>query len=125
MHPGDRTRRSTYDPARHGPHRVVDAGFHADVYAAVKAIPAGKVTTYGDVAAALGLRSVARQVGWALAAIPEDRDDVPWHRVVNARGEISRRGDGLPSEEQRRLLADEGVEVNEAGRVVGFSDRRV
>ncbi len=118
-------RRTRYNSALHGPHRVVGEGFHEDVFSEVCAVPAGQVTTYGDIAAALGLRSVARQVGWALAAIPEDRDDVPWHRVVNAKGEIARRGDGLPSDEQRALLAAEGIEVNEAGCIVEFSARRM
>ena len=115
---------SRYDPARHGPRRVVGPGFHERVYATVAEVPSGSVTTYGDVAARLGLASVARQVGYALAALPAGRSDVPWYRVVNARGEVSRRGDGTPSAEQCARLATEGVTLTEAGRVNEFADRR-
>lgn len=105
--------------------RIVTPGFHDRVYEVVARIPAGRVATYGDVATALGDRRVARHVGFALAALPADRGDVPWHRVVNARGEVSRRGDGRPSEEQVYLLSSEGVEVDaETGRIRSFAARR-
>ena len=71
----------------------------------------------GDVAAALGMRSVARKVGHALAALPADREDVPWHRVINARGTISFRGDTPRAVLQRSRLEDEGVTFDEKGRV--------
>ncbi|MCB9899603.1 MAG: sulfatase-like hydrolase/transferase [Planctomycetes bacterium] len=116
--------RSGYDPERHGPRRVVGKGFHARVHAVVRAIPKGRVASYGDVAAALGLRSAARQVGYALAALPHEAQDVPWHRVVNARGELARRGDGEPSDEQRERLLAEGVDVDARGRVADFVRRR-
>ena len=57
-----------YDPERHGPRRIVGEGFHEQVYAVVAAIPRGRVATYGDVAGALGSRSVARQVGFDVVA---------------------------------------------------------
>lgn len=110
-----------YEPDRHGPRRVVGPGFHEQVYAIVKAVPAGWVTTYGDVAAQLGLRQVARHVGFALAALEPGQDTVPWHRVVNGQGRLSaRRGDAAPIE-QRRRLADEGVAVTTDGRVEHFN----
>src|SRR5262249_6237009 len=99
-------------------------GFHERVYAVVRSIPPGRVTTYGDVAAALGLRSAARQVGYALAALPAGRPDVPWHRVVNHAGRVSLRADGRPSAEQRRWLAREGVRVGRPGVVEAFRQRR-
>lgn len=95
--------------------RVVRPGFHARVYATVRQVPAGHVTTYGDVAAALGSPRVARHVGWALAALTEG--DVPWHRVINATGRISARGDLVRAAEQRRRLEDEGVVFDDRGRV--------
>ena len=82
----------------------------------VKKIPKGKVATYGQVATLAGLDGHARQVGYALHALP-DRPDVPWHRVINARGEISPRGAGDSHELQRLLLEEEGVEFDLAGRV--------
>lgn len=111
-----------YDPDRHGPRRIVGPGFHAQVHAAVRAIPRGRVATYGDVAAAVGSRSVARQVGWALAALPEG-SDVPWHRVVGARGTVARLGTDAGREQVRRLRA-EGVDVDAAGRIADFGARR-
>ncbi|MCB9883662.1 MAG: MGMT family protein [Planctomycetes bacterium] len=113
-----------YDPERHGPHRIVGPGFHEDVYRIVREVPRGRVTTYGDVAEALGSRHVARHVGNAMAAIPRIRRDVPWHRVVNAQGRISRRNDGDGSLEQERLLDEEGITVDAGGRIVEFATLR-
>jgi methylated-DNA-protein-cysteine methyltransferase-like protein len=101
--------------------RVVGPGFHERVYEVVSRVPPGSVATYGDVAGALGARSVARHVGFALAALPADRADVPWHRIVNGRGRVSTRGHGSPSDEQIRRLAAEGVEVDANGRVLEFT----
>jgi methylated-DNA-protein-cysteine methyltransferase-like protein len=95
--------------------RVVTPGFHGRVYAVVRQVPPGWVTTYGDVGTMLGSPRVARQVGYALAALRED--DVPWHRVINAQGMISVRGDFVRGHEQRRLLEAEGVPFDAAGRM--------
>ena len=114
----------TYDPERHGPRRIIGPGFFERVFAVVSKVPAGQVTTYGDVAAELGMRSVARKVGHALAGLAPDRDDVPWHRVVNAQGEISARLKTGGGQRQARRLEREGVEVSESGKVVDFSSRR-
>jgi methylated-DNA-protein-cysteine methyltransferase-like protein len=60
------------------------------IYDIVRAIPRGKVTTYGHIAAAIGSRGGARLVGWALNAVAHsDRIDIPCHRVVNRLGELS------------------------------------
>jgi methylated-DNA-protein-cysteine methyltransferase-like protein len=82
-------------------------GFFARVYAAVRAIPRGRVATYGQVAALLGVPRGARAVGWALRALPAG-NSVPWHRVVGAGGRISIRA-GAGPELQRRRLRAEGV----------------
>jgi methylated-DNA-protein-cysteine methyltransferase related protein len=86
------------------------------IYAVVRRIPKGRVATYGQVATLAGLAGHARQVGYALHALPENTT-VPWHRVVNARGEISIRS--LPGAEliQQQLLAREGVRLNARGRI--------
>lgn len=77
--------------------------FCRDVYAIVREIPAGKVTTYGDIAALLGLPQCSRLVGRALREVPQELA-VPCHRVVNAAGRLA------PGwEEQRQLLMAEGV----------------
>lgn len=105
------------DAPEHG-ERVVTEGFHARVYALVRRVPPGRVTTYGDVAAALGSPRVARHVGWALAALSRSQErDVPWHRVINAKGTISHRGDTWRAEAQRARLEEEGVAFDEKGRV--------
>lgn len=86
------------------------------VYRVVRRIPAGQVATYGQVAALAGMPGAARQVGWALHALREE-DDVPWQRVINARGEISSRGIREIEDLQRSLLQSEGVDFNSKGRV--------
>jgi methylated-DNA-protein-cysteine methyltransferase-like protein len=86
-------------------------------YSVVRSVPAGRVTTYGAVAAEAGLPGRARQVGYALAALP-DGTDVPWQRVVNARGTISGRSGGSPAARiQRVLLEAEGVRFDSTGRI--------
>ena len=82
----------------------------------VRGIPHGKVATYGQVAALAGARGHARQVGYALHGLPEGAD-VPWHRVINARGEISLRSSPGAEQDQRSLLEAEGVEFGAAGRI--------
>ena len=58
----------------------------------------------------------ARQVGYALAALEGDID-VPWHRVINARGEISKRSSAEAEQRQRSLLEAEGIRFDSIGRV--------
>jgi methylated-DNA-protein-cysteine methyltransferase related protein len=84
------------------------------IVAAVEAIPRGKVASYGQIAALAGLPGRARLVGRVLANLPEDRE-IPWQRVVNARGEISLTGESAAR--QRRLLAREGVSFTPSGRI--------
>ena len=76
-------------------------------------VPIGQVATYGQIARWAGNPRGARVVGWVMHSITE-ADDVPWHRVVNSRGEVSLRAG---AELQRALLADEGVEFDAAGRI--------
>ena len=86
------------------------------IYAVVKRIPRGRVATYGQVATLAGLDGHARQVGYALHDLPP-QSNVPWHRVINARGEISARSAGDSHELQRMLLEAEGVDFSLDGRV--------
>lgn len=74
----------------------------------VRNIPAGRVTTYGQVARMAGLPGAARLVGYALHSLPPDTD-VPWHRVINSRGRISPLPDPLGREIQKHLLLSEGI----------------
>jgi methylated-DNA-protein-cysteine methyltransferase-like protein len=108
-----------------GEERVVGPGFRERVYAATKKVPLGFVTTYGDVGGALGSRRVARQVGFALAALDAARArEVPWQRVINAQGRISFKGDLARAEVQRRLLEKEGLSFDDTGKVKDFEDHR-
>jgi methylated-DNA-protein-cysteine methyltransferase related protein len=86
------------------------------IYAVVEAIPEGKVATYGQVAALAGIPRHARQVGYALHALPEDRE-LPWHRVLNAQGEVSPRAEPGREGLQRAMLEAEGVVFTSGGRV--------
>lgn len=87
------------------------------IYAVVKRIPEGRVATYGQVAALAGLPGRARLAGTALRETP-DGLAIPWQRVINAGGKVSRRG-GLGVEEgyQRHLLEEEGIVFNASGRI--------
>ena len=85
-------------------------GFRAAVWAAVHHIPAGRVLGYGHVAALLQRPRAARQVGYALAALPPGTD-VPWWRVLRSDGSIALQGDPTRGPLQVRLLLDEDVEV--------------
>ena len=81
------------------------------IYALARQIPYGKVTTYGQLGAMCGIRD-SRTVGEAMDASPAD---VPWQRVINARGMISIQG--ATGARQRALLEQEGVVFDENGRV--------
>ncbi len=86
------------------------------IWTVVRTIPRGRVATYGQVAALAGFPGAARQVGYALAALPAGTS-VPWQRVVNARGEISARRDFDGAPRQRLLLLEEGVVFGPGGRI--------
>lgn len=98
------------------PRQTISPNYRA-IYSVVSRIPAGKVATYGQVARLAGLPGHARQVGYALSALP-DGSPIPWHRVVNAQGRISLRSDGGPGDSiQRILLEEEGVGFHRQGRI--------
>jgi len=86
------------------------------IYAAVRKVPKGRVSTYGWIAELAGLEGHARQVGYALHALPAD-SGVPWHRVVNAKGEISPRSVSDSHELQEMLLKAEGIALDVRGRI--------
>jgi methylated-DNA-protein-cysteine methyltransferase-like protein len=88
------------------PGGVRPAAFERAVHVLVRRVPAGRVVTYGQVAALLAAPRSARAVGQAMRRCPAG---VPWHRVVNHRGGISLRGGGEGMLTQRILLEGEGV----------------
>ncbi|HMM26830.1 MAG: MGMT family protein [Chloroflexota bacterium] len=87
--------------------------FNQLVYALVRAIPPGKVLSYGRVSDLLGVPQGARAVGWALHNLGGAEPSVPWHRVVNARGRVSIKGSPEAAMEQRIRLEGEGVVFDE------------
>ena len=92
--------------------------FYTKVYEVVKKIPKGKVTTYGEIANLLGSPRAARAVGYALNALKKSESDiVPWQRVINAKGEISFKGDTIRANLQRKLLEQEGIVFNIVGQI--------
>jgi len=78
------------------------------IHRIVSRIPRGRVATYGQIAKLAGIPRQARRVGYALRTLPEG-SAVPWQRVVNASGEISKRGDPEGESMQAQLLRLEGV----------------
>ncbi len=84
------------------------------IYAVVRRIPRGKVATYGQVAALAGLPRRARLVGYVLGGTPQDVR-IPWHRVINAGGRVSRREHPDGEAHQRALLEREGIVFSRAG----------
>lgn len=81
----------------------------------IRAIPRGRVATYGQVAALAGRMGAARGVAWILHS-SSGAAELPWHRVINARGGISL-GRGRGFEEQKKRLIAESVVVGRGGRV--------
>ena len=89
---------------------------YREIYAVVARIPCGRVATYGQVARLAGIPGKARLVGYALSMLTDKA--IPWHRVINAKGEVSPRSGGNPADElQRLLLEGEGVEFDGRGRI--------
>jgi methylated-DNA-protein-cysteine methyltransferase-like protein len=85
------------------------------VWRTAKAIPRGRVTTYGQLATAAGFPRAARLAGFALKNTPP-KLQLPWHRVLNAQGKISFPARSAAFREQRRRLEAEGI-VFLGGRV--------
>lgn len=87
------------------------------IYTIVQQIPYGQVATYGQVAELANLPGRARLVGYALFRVAPEAD-IPWHRVINAKGEISESPVRYGSDYlQRSLLEAEGIQFNAQGRI--------
>ena len=120
---------ATLDASTHAtpdatPHATNATAEYASIYAVVQKIPRGKVATYGQIALLAGMPRAARQAGLALRVTP-DNIKIPWHRVVNAQGRVSRRladWESGSDDYQRVLLENEGVEFSAVGRAGGKID---
>lgn len=99
--------------------------YFATVWHIVRQVPAGQVTTYGQIASMIPppigtdpeqyARIGARWVGTAMRKTPDD--SVPWHRVINSQGKISLPAGSETAEAQRHLLEAEGILFDASGKV--------
>ena len=89
------------------------SNFYEQVYAVVRRIPPGKVSSYGRIAQMLGRPNAARAVGYALSSLKDKAHDVPWQRVVNSQGRITLVNREYTAQQQADLLRAEGVAVSE------------
>ncbi|RLQ96244.1 MGMT family protein [Falsibacillus albus] len=89
--------------------------FTANVIRIIKQIPSGKVMTYGQVAKCAGSPRAARQVVRILHSM-SDKHQLPWHRVINAKGQIAMKDD-IGFHEQRMCLSNEGIESGKDGTI--------
>jgi len=97
-------------------------GFFEDVFAIVRLIPKGRVTSYGAIAAYLGSRMSARMVGWAMNASHRTSPQVPAQRVVNRNGILTGKHHFETPTKMEELLLKDGVEVVK-DTVVDFKKR--
>ncbi len=98
----------------------MEENFFGRVYAVVRQIPPGKVTSYGAIAKAIGAPGSARMVGWAMNAC-HNLDDVPAHRVVNRIGMLTGKHHFEGVNLMQQLLENEGVKVIN-NQVVDFEE---
>ena len=89
--------------------------FRQSVFLTINDIPYGRVSSYGVIARLAGFPGYARQVGRLLSQLPEG-SKIPWHRVINGQGKISRPEQSEAFLRQKACLQDEGITVNN-GRV--------
>lgn len=88
------------------------------IYAIVRQIPKGKVATYGQIAELANLYGKARLVGYALYRVERRTVDIPWHRVINAKGTISYSTARYGNDDlQRSLLEQEGIQFSPEGKI--------
>ena len=85
-------------------------------YTALAAVPAGKVITYGQLAAQAGMPRRGRWAGHLLRRLPAN-SNLPWHRVINAQGKVSFPEGSEAALQQMTLLENEGIEFSSRGRI--------
>lgn len=90
------------------------------IYEIVRLIPAGRVSSYGAIAAAIGMKSGARMVGYSMHHCITASPPVPAHRVVNSKGMLSGKHHFGNGQEMQQLLEKEGVAVQD-DQVVDFN----
>ena len=93
--------------------------FFEDVYAVVKLIPEGRVTSYGAIAKYLGTARSARVVGWAMNNSHDSTEHIPAHRVVNRNGLLTGKFHFSDINAMENLLKKEGIQVIE-NKIINF-----
>ena len=93
--------------------------FFDDVYAVVRQIPKGRVTSYGAIANYLGTKLSARMVGWAMNAAHNQTPKVPAHRVVNRNGMLTGKHHFATPTLMEELLLKEKIVVKDE-KIVDF-----
>ena len=96
-----------------------DESFFELVHEVARQIPRGRVTSYGAIAAALGTKSSARMVGWAMNGAHRAKPKVPAHRVVNRNGLLTGKFHFDSPTQMETLLKKEGIKVKK-DKVVDF-----
>ena len=99
--------------------KPVKENIYDAIYEVVRAVPKGRVTSYGAVAAAIGAASGARVVGYAMNMSHGAKPKVPAHRVVNRNGLLTGKHHFSPPEKMQQLLEKEGIVVKD-DKVVNF-----
>ena len=102
-------------------HRSTSSSFLDRVYELVRRVPRGRVTTYGAIAEACGMRISARMVGWAMNLSHRVSPAVPAHRVVNRNGRLTGKHHFATPTLMQELLEQEGVRVVN-DQVVNFAE---
>jgi methylated-DNA-protein-cysteine methyltransferase-like protein len=90
--------------------KIKKENFFHNVFEVVKLIPEGRVTSYGAIAAYLGMKSSSRMVGWAMNKVGSGDTDIPAHRVLNRNGLLTGKVH-FGGERMKELLEMEGIEV--------------
>jgi methylated-DNA-protein-cysteine methyltransferase-like protein len=96
-------------------------GFFEKVYALVKQIPPGRVTSYGAIARCLGSAGAARMVGWAMNQSHSHPEYIPAHRVVNRNGLLTGKHHFQGRNLMQELLENEGA-IIENDRIMNFDE---
>lgn len=94
--------------------QVNDSKYRERVYEIVRRIPAGRVMTYGQIAAILGAGYTPRTVGFVMHGA--DTKETPWQRVINSQGACSTGKMTVPVNLQQQILEAEGVTFDAKGR---------
>ncbi len=96
----------------------MESSFFDNVFEVAKLVPKGRVTSYGAIAAYIGMKRSARMVGYAMNASHNDKS-IPAHRVVNRNGMLTGKHHFKGPDEMQKRLEKEGIKVKN-DKIVNF-----